>query len=86
MVRLIRAVRGDHVMTATIPVRIEKDSLGAVEVPADRLWGTDATLPAFFSHRVSRCQMRPVIRAFGIVKSAALANGELNERQRKRCG
>lgn len=69
-------------MTATIPVRIEKDSLGTVEVPADRLWGAQTQRSLhFFPIGVSRFRWeRPVIRAFGIVKKcAALANGELNE-------
>lgn len=56
--------------------------MGAVEVPADRLWGAQTQRSLhFFPIGVSRFRWeRPVIRAFGIVKKcAALANGELNE-------
>jgi fumarate hydratase class II len=56
--------------------------MGAVEVPADRLWGAQTQRSLhFFPIGVGRFRWeRPVIRAFGIVKKcAALANGELNE-------
>ena len=61
-------------------VRIETDSMGQVEVPADRYWGaqTQRSLQNFKigGHRFGR----PVIRAFGIVKKAsALANRELGK-------
>lgn len=69
-------------MTERRNIRIEKDALGPVEVPADRLWGaqTQRSLE-FFPIGVSRFRWeRPVIRAFGILKKcAALANGELGE-------
>jgi fumarate hydratase, class II len=63
-------------------VRIETDSMGKVEVPADRYWGaqTQRSLQNFKigGHRFGR----PVIRAFGIVKKAAaranLALGKLD--------
>jgi fumarate hydratase class II len=52
-------------------VRIETDSMGAIEVPADRYWGaqTQRSLENFRigGHRFGR----PVIEAFGIVKKAA---------------
>jgi len=58
--------------------RIETDSLGEVQVPADRYWGaqTQRSLQNFpiGGHRFPR----PMIRALGIVKKAAcLANSEL---------
>ena len=58
--------------------RIETDSLGEVQVPADRYWGaqTQRSLENFpiGGHRFPR----PMIRALGIVKKAAcLANSEL---------
>ncbi len=63
-------------------VRIEKDSLGEVEVPADHLWGaqTQRSL-TFFPIGVERFQWRrPVIRALGLLKKcAALANGDLGQ-------
>ena len=59
-------------------VRIESDSMGEVEVAADRYWGaqTQRSLQNFKigGHRFGR----PVIRAFGIVKKAsALMNQDL---------
>ncbi len=61
-------------------VRIESDSMGQVEVPADKYWGaqTQRSLQNFKigGHRFGR----PVIRAFGIVKkAAALANNDLGK-------
>jgi fumarate hydratase, class II len=61
-------------------VRIESDSMGKVEVPADKYWGaqTQRSLQNFKigGHRFGR----PVIRAFGIVKKAsALANQALGK-------
>jgi fumarate hydratase class II len=63
-------------------VRIEKDALGPVEVPADRLWGAQTQRSLhFFPIGVNHFRWeRSVIRAFGILKKcAALANGELGE-------
>jgi len=61
-------------------VRIEKDALGEVHVPADHLWGAQTQRSIEnFPIGVERFRWgRPVIRAFGVLKkSAALANGEL---------
>src|SRR5437870_7088655 len=67
--------------------RIEEDTLGNVEVPADHLWGAQTER----SHRnfpigVERYRWgRPVIRALGILKKcAALANGELGQLPREK--
>ncbi len=61
-------------------VRIEKDALGEVPVPADRLWGaqTQRSLQNF-PIALDRFRWgRPVIRAFGLVKQcAAIANERL---------
>ncbi len=61
-------------------VRIERDSLGDVAVPADHLWGaqTQRSL-TFFPIGVERFRWgRPVIRALGILKKcAAITNGRL---------
>src|SRR5581483_6502184 len=53
--------------------RREHDSLGEVEVPADRLWGaqTQRSLGNFPIGRPRFIWGRGVIRAFGIVKKAA---------------
>jgi fumarate hydratase class II len=62
--------------------RTEHDSLGPVEVPADRLWGAQTQRSiGNFPIGVARFRFgRPVIRAFGILKkSAALANAELGQ-------
>ena len=62
--------------------RREHDSLGAVEVPADHLWGaqTQRSLENFPIGRGRFHWGRAVIRAFGIVKKAAAeANLQLGE-------
>lgn len=67
-------------MGSKVAVRIEKDALGPVEVPAEHLWGAQTQRSLhFFPIGVGRFRWeRPVIRAFGVLKkSAALANGEL---------
>ena len=68
--------------TAGESVRIERDSLGDVPVPADHLWGaqTQRSL-TFFPIGVARFGWgRPVIRALGVLKKcAALANGTLGQ-------
>ncbi len=60
--------------------RVEHDSLGDVEVPAEHLWGAQTQRSIEnFPIGVDRFRWgRPVIRALGILKKcAALANGEL---------
>src|SRR6201982_685734 len=62
--------------------RVEKDALGPVAVPADRLWGAQTQRCLMnFPIGVARFRWgRPVIRALGILKQcAALANGELGQ-------
>src|ERR1700712_5461513 len=76
-------------MSATPPaaspganIRIERDSLGEVPVPAEHLWGAQTQRSAtFFPIGVDRFSWgRPVIRALGVLKKcAALANGELGQ-------
>ncbi len=64
-------------MTAT---RTETDSMGAIEVPADRYWGAQTQRSLHhFPIGVERFRwQRPMIRAFGILKRAAAeANAEL---------
>ena len=68
-------------------VRVEKDALGPVEVPADRLWGAQTERArGNFQIGLERYRWgRPVIRALGILKkSAALANGELGQLPREK--
>ncbi len=68
--------------SAADTVRIERDSLGDVPVPAEHLWGaqTQRSL-TFFPIGTDRFTWgRPVIRALGVLKKcAALANGELGQ-------
>ena len=62
--------------------RVEKDALGEVRVPADRLWGAQTQRSIDnFPIGVDRFRWgRPVIRAFGILKKcAAETNGALGE-------
>ena len=65
-------------------VRIETDSMGPVEVPADRLWGaqTQRSLKYF---RIGHDLMpEEIIRAFGVLKlAAARANLELGKLPRE---
>ena len=66
----------------TTNVRIEKDALGEVRVPADHLWGAQTQRSIDnFPIGVDRFRWgRPVIRAFGVLKKcAALANATLGE-------
>ena len=62
--------------------RIETDSMGEIEVEADRYWGaqTQRSLHNFDIGRDTFVWGRPIIRALGILKKAAAqANGELGE-------
>ncbi|WP_059413178.1 class II fumarate hydratase [Cupriavidus basilensis] len=62
--------------------RSETDSMGAIDVPADRYWGAQTQRSIInFPIGVSRFRwQRPVIRALGILKRAAAeANAELGE-------
>ena len=62
--------------------RRERDSLGEIEVPADRLWGaqTQRSIENFPIGRGRFVWGRAVIRALGIVKKAAAeVNGALGE-------
>lgn len=62
--------------------RTESDSMGTVEVPADRYWGaqTERSLHNFNIGRETFVWGRPMIKALGTLKKAAAqANGELGE-------
>jgi fumarate hydratase class II len=67
--------------------RVEHDSLGPVEIPADRLWGAQTERAR---HHFAVCPQqfgwpRSVIHALGIVKKcAALANSQLGELDEQR--
>ncbi|MDP9001831.1 MAG: class II fumarate hydratase [Myxococcota bacterium] len=57
-------------------VRIESDSMGQIEVPADKYWGAQ-TQRSLQNFKIGGQRFgRPVIRAFGIVKKAAAVTNE----------
>ena len=60
--------------------RIERDSMGEIEVPADRYWGAQ-TQRSLENFRIGRERLpRPLIRALGLVKQCAAAvNRELGD-------
>ena len=68
----------DH-LTQT-PTRVERDSMGTIEVPANAYWGAQ-TARSLIHFNIGRDTMPPeMIRACGIVKkAAALANAELGK-------
>jgi fumarate hydratase class II len=72
---------------ASVRTRTETDSLGPVQVPADRLWGAQ-TQRSHTNFRIGVDRFawgRPVIRAFGILKkAAALANLDLGQLPREK--
>jgi fumarate hydratase, class II len=60
------------------PTRTETDSMGPVEVPADRYWGAQTARSLVHFSIGADIMPRPVIRAFGILKEAsALTNADL---------
>ncbi len=66
----------------TQKTRQETDSMGTVEVAADRYWGaqTQRSIENFPIGRSRFVWQRPVVRALGILKkAAAIANAELGE-------
>jgi fumarate hydratase class II len=68
----------DHLTQA--PTRVERDSMGTIEVPANVYWGAQ-TARSLIHFNIGRDTMPPeMIRACGIVKkAAALANVELGK-------
>lgn len=61
-------------------VRIETDSMGEIEVPADRYWGAQTQRSLHHFNIGKDIIPAEVIRAFGILKkSAALTNNELGK-------
>ena len=65
--------------------RIERDSLGEIKVPKDKLWGAQ-TQRSFQNFKIGKGRMPiEVIRAFAILKkAAALTNYELGQLDEKR--
>ncbi len=71
---------------AKTQVRIETDSMGEIEVPADRYWGAQ-TQRSLIHFNIGYDRMpRELIRAFGILKkAAALVNRELGKLLEEKC-
>ena len=72
-------------MSRKVETRTETDTMGTVEVPADRYWGAQ-TQRSLENFRIGSERMpEPLIRAFGVQKKAAMlpkmALGELDERR-----
>jgi fumarate hydratase, class II len=66
-------------------VRIERDTMGAVAVPADRLWGAQTQRSLHHFHFPGETMPLEVVRAQVLVKkAAALVNMELGELDRKK--
>ena len=67
--------------------RLESDSMGAVQVPADRYWGAQ-TQRSLENFKIGGHRFPPaVIRAFGLVKkAAALTNCELGQLDERKAG
>jgi fumarate hydratase class II len=69
-------------MDPTGEIRMETDSMGAVEVPADRYWGaqTQRSLHHFSIGGPTERMPIEVVRAFGVLKkAAALVNAEIGK-------
>jgi len=67
-------------VAGTVPTRVESDSMGKIEVPADRYYGAQ-TARSLIHFNIGRDTMPPeLIRAFGILKkAAALVNKDLGK-------
>lgn len=66
-------------------VRIEKDSMGEIPVPADRYYGAQTARSLIHFAIGDERMPRSVIRAFGVLKkAAALVNGDLGLFKRKK--
>src|SRR5580704_5368761 len=72
--------------TMTIPTRTESDSMGKIDVPADRYYGAH-TARSLIHFNIRKDTMPPeLIRAFGILKkAAALVNQDLEKLSHEKC-
>ncbi len=70
----------------TTEIRVESDSMGEIEVPADRYWGAQ-TQRSIENFKIGTERMpRPLIRGFGIVKNASAQVNEDLEKLEARLG
>ena len=75
-----------HKPASAAKVRVETDSLGAIEVPAEKYWGAQAQRSLGNFKIGWEKQPKPVVRALGIVKRAAAeANMELGKLDTRLC-
>lgn len=58
-------------VTTNVATRTETDSMGAIEVPADRYWGAQTQRSLIYFSIGKDTMPRELIRAFGILKKAA---------------
>ena len=58
-------------MTTTPATRTESDSMGEIEVPADRYWGAQTQRSLHHFDIGIETMPKPLIRAFGVLKGAA---------------
>lgn len=67
--------------------RQERDSMGTIAVPADRMWGAQ-TQRSFENFAIGTETMpREIIRAFAVLKkAAAMANQDCGKLDAERCG
>ncbi len=66
--------------TGTTGTRIERDSMGEIEVPADRYWGAQTQRSLHHFDIGIETMPKPLIRAFGILKGAsATVNRDLGK-------
>ena len=71
----------------TQEIRVESDSMGQIEVPADRYWGAQ-TQRSLLHFSIGEERMpAEIVRAIGVIKkAAALANCELGVLDDRRAG
>src|SRR5256884_1561555 len=71
---------------ASTPTRVESDSMGKIEVPADRYYGAQ-TARSLIHFAIGKDTMPPELtRAFGILKkAAALVNQDLGKQSHEKC-
>src|SRR6266436_2478557 len=63
-----------------LKIRIETDSMGEIEVPADRYWGAQTERSLLHFNIGNDVMPREMIRAFGLLKkAAALVNQDLGK-------
>ena len=66
--------------TDTKPIRIDRDSMGEIEVPADKYWGAQTQRSLYYFSIGQDIMPREITHAFGVLKkAAALTNQDLGK-------